>query len=208
VSGAGGNVYDFENRLVAAGARPIVYDGDGNRVSGTLASGTTMFLVADQNLTGYAQVLDDLQIEAMTRSYTWGLEPISQRLTFNSQGANLYGYDGLGSVRFLTNSTGAGTDTYDYDAFGNLIASTGTTPNNYLFAGEQFDPALGIYYNRARYYDQRLGRFWTMDTWEGDPQSPRVCTNICMRMRTRSTTMIRLDTESFWQLSTASEFID
>src|SRR5690349_3601973 len=28
--------------------------------------------------------------------------------------------------------------TYDYDAFGNLIHSTGTTPNNYLFAGEQF----------------------------------------------------------------------
>jgi RHS repeat-associated protein len=64
------------------------------------------------------------------------------------------------------------TDTYDYDAFGNLIASTGSTPNNYRFAGEQFDPVLGIYYNRARYYDQRQGRFWSMDTWEGDPQSP------------------------------------
>jgi RHS repeat-associated protein len=64
------------------------------------------------------------------------------------------------------------TDTYDYDAFGNLISSTGSTPNNYLFAGEQFDPALGIYYNRARYYDQRQGRFWSMDTWEGSSGSP------------------------------------
>jgi RHS repeat-associated protein len=64
------------------------------------------------------------------------------------------------------------TDTYDYDAFGNLISSTGSTPNNYLFAGEQFDPALGIYYNRARYYDQRQGRFWSMDTWEGAPKEP------------------------------------
>jgi RHS repeat-associated protein len=27
-------------------------------------------------------------------------------------------------------------------------------------------------YNRARYYDQRQGRFWTMDTYEGDPESP------------------------------------
>ena len=51
-------------------------------------------------------------------------------------------------------------------------ARPATTPNNYLFAGEQFDPALGVYYNRARYYDQRQGRFWTMDTEEGDPQSP------------------------------------
>jgi hypothetical protein len=32
--------------------------------------------------------------------------------------------------------------TYDYDAFGNLLHQTGTTPNNYLFAGEQFDPTL------------------------------------------------------------------
>jgi RHS repeat-associated protein len=85
---------------------------------------------------------------------------------------SFYGFDGHGSVRFLTSSTGAVTDTYDYDAFGNLISSTGSTPNNYLFAGEQFDPLLGIYYNRARYYDQRQGRFWTMDTWEGDPESP------------------------------------
>jgi hypothetical protein len=28
------------------------------------------------------------------------------------------------------------TDTYDYDAFGNLIHSTGITPNNYLHSGE------------------------------------------------------------------------
>ena len=85
---------------------------------------------------------------------------------------SFYGFDGHGSVRYLTSSTGAVTDTYDYDAFGNLISSTGSTPNKFLFAGEQFDPALGIYYNRARYYDQRQGRFWTMDTWEGDPESP------------------------------------
>jgi len=66
---------------------------------------------------------------------------------------------------------GAG-DSYDYDAFGNLINSTGTTPNNYLFAGEQFDPALNLYYNRARYLNTTTGRFWSMDPFEGDPQAP------------------------------------
>ena len=30
--------------------------------------------------------------------------------------------------------------TYDYDAFGNLIHSTGTTPNNYLFADVSSTP--------------------------------------------------------------------
>jgi RHS repeat-associated protein len=32
-----------------------------------------------------------------------------------------------------------------------------------LYAGEQFDPDLSLYYNRARYLDVRTGRFWTLD---------------------------------------------
>jgi RHS repeat-associated protein len=85
---------------------------------------------------------------------------------------SFYGYDGHGSVRQLTNTSGAVTDTYDYDAFGNLINSTGSTPNNYLFAGEQYDPALGLYYNRARYLNTTTGRFWSMDTDEGSDGDP------------------------------------
>ena len=171
--GAGSNIYDFENHLVAAGGVSLVYDGDGNRVKETVATTTTSFLVADQNLTGYAQVMDELQGGAVSRTYSYGLELINERQSIaGTPTTSFYGYDGHGSVRFLLSSTGAVTDTYDYDAFGNLIASTGSTPNNYRFAGEQFDPTLGIYYNRARYYDQRQGRFWTMDTQEGDPESP------------------------------------
>jgi RHS repeat-associated protein len=41
-------------------------------------------------------------------------------------------------------------------------------PNNYLFAGEQFDPDLGLYFNRARYLNTGTGRFWTMDALQGD----------------------------------------
>ena len=167
------NVYDFENRLVQRGGVTIVYDGDGNRVKETVAGVTTSYLVADQNPTGYAQVLDEIQNGAVTRTYSYGLELINERQSISGTlTTSFYGYDGHGSVRFLTDSTGAITDTYDYDAFGNLISSTGSTPNNYLFAGEQFDPTLGIYYNRARYYDQRQGRFWTMDTYEGVDPDP------------------------------------
>jgi RHS repeat-associated protein len=85
---------------------------------------------------------------------------------------SFYGYDGHGSVRQLFDSTGAVTDSYDYDAFGNLINSTGTTPNNYLFAGEAYDSALGLYYNRARYLNTATGRFWSMDTHEGKERDP------------------------------------
>lgn len=101
------------------------------------------------------------------------MERISERQTISGTATtSFYGYDGHGSVRQLTNSTGAVTDTYDYDAFGNLINSTGSTANNYLFAGEQFDPELGLYYNRSRYMNTATGRFWSMDTYEGDLQQP------------------------------------
>jgi RHS repeat-associated protein len=75
-------------------------------------------------------------------------------------------------VRALTNASGAVTDTYHYDAFGNLIHSTGTTPNNYLFAGEQLDSDLNLYYIRARYLNTNTGRFWSMDAYEGNSSDP------------------------------------
>jgi RHS repeat-associated protein/uncharacterized repeat protein (TIGR01451 family) len=172
-SGAGANVYDFENHLVKAGGVTLVYDGDGNRVKETVATVPTSYLVADQNLTGYAQVLDELQGGAVSRVYSYGLELINERQSIaGTPTTSFYGFDGHGSVRFLASSTGAVIDTYDYDAFGILTSRTGTTPNNYLFAGEQFDPALGIYYNRARYYDERVGRFWTMDSFADDAFDP------------------------------------
>ncbi len=66
--------------------------------------------------------------------------------------------------------------TYDYDAFGNLVHSSTTlstpTPNNYLFAGEQYDPDLSLYYNRARYLNASTGRFWTADRFEGTSGDP------------------------------------
>src|SRR5439155_6905634 len=42
----------------------------------------------------------------------------------------------------------------------------------YLFAGEQWDPDLGLYYNRARYLNVGLGRFWSYDTFEGNNRDP------------------------------------
>jgi RHS repeat-associated protein len=177
-TGTSGYVYDFENRLVQQAGISIVYDADGNRVSKTTANGTTQYLVDDLNPTGYAQVVDEVQSSAVVRTYSWGLELISQilpagsPLATNHSPLSYYVFDGHGSVRALTNSAGAVTDTYDYDAFGILTHSTGTTPNNYLFAGEQFDPDLNLYYNRARYLNTSTGRFWTADTYEGDPESP------------------------------------
>jgi RHS repeat-associated protein len=41
-----------------------------------------------------------------------------------------------------------------------------------LFAGEQYDPAIGLYYNRARYFNAMTGRFWTADITDGSDDDP------------------------------------
>src|SRR5258708_4194379 len=174
-SGGLNYAYDFENRRVQKGGLTIIYDGDGNRVAKTTPSGTTQFLVDQLNPTGYAQVMEELQSGSVSRAYTWGLALISEtRLQSSPNPAlvNYYVFDGHGSARGLTDGSGNLTDTYDYDAFGVLIHQTGTTPNTTLYSGEQFDPDLGLYYNRARYLNVSTGRFWSMDTDEGDSNHP------------------------------------
>jgi RHS repeat-associated protein len=171
-TGSDGSVYsyDFENRLIRV-VKPdgtlisIVYDGDGDRVSKTVAGVTTRYLVDTNNLTGYAQVVEELDAAGTIQvAYAYGLDLISQT---RGGATTYYGYDGHGSVRHLSDASGTVTDTWDYDAFGILIARTGTTANVYLYAGEQWDADLGMYFLRARYMQPGTGRFWTMDEWEG-----------------------------------------
>ncbi|RLC19393.1 MAG: hypothetical protein DRI57_07180, partial [Deltaproteobacteria bacterium] len=64
------------------------------------------------------------------------------------------------------------TDSYVYDAFGNLRDRLGTTVNHYLYTGEQYDPDAGLYYLRARYYSPGNGRFASQDSWQGRISDP------------------------------------
>ena len=101
--------------------------------------------------------------------YTRGVELISQERNGRT---SFYLYDGHGSIVGLANESGVVTDTYSYDAFGNLIESTGTTANNYRYCGEQFDETTGLYYLRARYMDTSTGRFISQDSYAGSISDP------------------------------------
>ena len=101
--------------------------------------------------------------------YTRGVELISQERDGKK---SYYVYDGHGSVRALADESGKVTDKYVYDAFGNLISSVGSTKNDFLFAGEQFDPVTGLYYLRARYMNPTVGTFISMDSYDGSIDDP------------------------------------
>ena len=127
---------------------PCVQDGFAVRLlSKTVAGVTTQYLVDDLNPTGYPQVVEEVAGSGATRVYTYGISRISQnQVIVGAWAPSFYVYDGSDSVRFLT----------DYDAFGNVINFTGSTPNNYLYGGEQFDPDLGLYYRLVRRICGRL----------------------------------------------------
>jgi RHS repeat-associated protein len=173
--GAKSFTYDAENHLTSMSTAgtvvSVVYDAFGNRVAKTVNGVTTKYLVEDDvNPTGYPQVLDELTGGVVTRTYTYGLQRLSEDQIVNSAWTpSFYGYDGGGNVRQLTNMTDAVTDAYEYDAFGNDVYQTGSTPNNYLYRGEQYDSDLGLYYLRARYYNPLTGRFLSKDPYDGDP---------------------------------------
>ena len=120
--------YDSENHLVSmnGGAVTMIYDAFGNRVSKTVGNGTTKYLVEDDvNPTGLPQVFEESVNGVLQRTYTYGLQRISENQQINGTWTpSFYGYDGFGSVRQLTDLNGIVTDNYNYDAFGNLLSST------------------------------------------------------------------------------------
>jgi len=164
--------YDYENRLLSVVTPTSViaytYDFDGIRVSSTVDIEVTSYLVDKSR--DYAQVLEERDsIGALLVSYVYGDDLISQKRGVQT---SYYLYDGMASTRQLIDETQTVTDTYVFDAFGIELDRIGTTENNYLYTGEQYDPNVGFYYLRARYYDVQTGRFITEDPAPGNPYDP------------------------------------
>src|SRR5207248_5885867 len=130
---------------------------------------TTTRLVDDQTQARYTQISEERLSTSVLRSYIYGLQRVSLR---DVNGIHFYNYDAHSGVRLLTDATGALTDTWVYDAFGNVIRRTGSTDNTFTYRGEHIDPLLGLQYLRARWMDPARGRFRTRDTWEGTLSVP------------------------------------
>ncbi len=177
--------WDWESKLTEvdddASGYPIgtyLYTPDGLRVQQNVLTIPTKFTSATTTTTnytldpdsGFGDVVEERDGSgSLTARYDYGDDMV--RLD-RASGEYYYLYDGLGSVRNLTDASGNVADSDSYDAFGNLLAGSNTTGlSSFLYDGQQQD-ATGLYYLRARYMDPARGEFESQDSYVGDDEEP------------------------------------
>ena len=170
--------YDPENRLTGlqSGSSVIAtyaYDGAGNRYAKTAAGVTTAYTL--DLASSLPQVLTETAGSTVT-SYAYGAGPLEI-----DKAGTTYWYlsDTLGSVRLVTDSTGAAPATYAYAAFGSTRKSSGTLANEVRFTGQRTDGESGLEFLRARTYDPSTGTFLQRDTWAITPTSSQSLDAYC-----------------------------
>ena len=149
--------------LAGGGTVSFKYDPFGRRIQVSGPSGTTNYVYDGANA---AAEVDNTGAAIAHYAQDLGIdEPLAMQ---RSGALSFYSADGLGSITSLTTGTGALADTFRYDTFGNLASSTGAIVNPYRYTAREYDADSGLYDNRARHYDPRIGRFLSQDPiWFG-----------------------------------------
>jgi RHS repeat-associated protein len=156
--------WDYSSRLKqvvlpgSGGTVTFKYDPFGRRIQKSGPSGTVNYLYDGMN--GIEEVDSGGNLLARyTQEPRWD-GPLSM---LRGSVTSYYEQDGLNSVASLTNSSGALAQSYTYDSYGKITASTGTLTNPFQYTGREFDPETQLNFYRARYYDQSSGRFLSED---------------------------------------------
>ena len=86
-------------------------------------------------------------------------EPMAQEEVANGAVTYLHA-DALGSISKHTNASAATLEAITYDPWGDIQSGN---PGLYSFTGREWDSAAQMHFYRARWYDQRQGRFISED---------------------------------------------
>ncbi|HEX5438979.1 MAG TPA: RHS repeat-associated core domain-containing protein [Gemmatimonadaceae bacterium] len=136
----------------------FTYDGFGRRATKSGPGVFRSYLYDGENL--LAELDGAADVVVAYTNYPGVDQPHSMR--FGGQ-TYYYATERPNNVVGLISSSNTLVDQYSYTPFGMLADSSGTVPNSLRFGARVFDGETGLYYNRARYYDPRLGRFLSED---------------------------------------------
>ncbi len=159
-------IYDFLNRLVTveeADGQVVTqywHDAAGRRIlERVVGAGTVTQLIHDGN-----DIVSEYQNGSLFAQYVFD-DGIDRPLHIAAQEKeHWYHVDLVGSVRILTDITGADIARYRYLPFGGLIELSGDNVfNPWFYTGRRFDAELETYDCRARQYDPKIGRFVQRD---------------------------------------------
>ncbi|MHB8715769.1 MAG: RHS repeat-associated core domain-containing protein [Sulfuricaulis sp.] len=148
--------YDGYGDLTGVAGATYAYDSFGRRNWKNVGSTWTAFAYGPGGELLYEAGVTN------TTSYVYLNGAPLARIDNNNQ---IYYYhdDHLGSPQAMTNSTGAMVWQASYEPFGNATVTTSTVTNNLRLPGQYFDSETGFYYNNARYYDPKIGRYISSD---------------------------------------------
>jgi len=166
------NTWNSVNRLIQSidGGNTCQYDYsfDGLRRQQSLTSGGTT-ITTDYGLDN-ANVVREWTVAngalSPSATYLTGLRGVEYKRFDISGLVDWYIYDGLGSVVAEINPNGSVQASQNYDVYGNIRTSAGTSQTTNHFVGglgHSSDQATGLIYMRARYYDPVTGRFISED---------------------------------------------
>ncbi|HEY2584847.1 MAG TPA: hypothetical protein VGI81_03660, partial [Tepidisphaeraceae bacterium] len=169
--------WDLRGRMATATVGGVqtayTYDTDGVRTSETTGTASTYYLNDPNNPTGYTKAVEESATRggAPDRAFLIGLQVEGQ--ADGTNGVLFLMHDGHGNTRALLNVSGGIVEQYNFDAYGDLLASTGAQSNvslaltPWLQPDGLYDPASGWNYNLARWRDGF--RFASMDPTSIDP---------------------------------------
>ncbi len=171
--------YDAENRLKTAEytdngsvihRTEYSYSGDNllaevKKFSNGLPVSDTRYVRA-----GFLPIQERDGNNAVLREYTWGLDyggGIGGLLNLRQGGLDYsYLYDGKGNVSVLIDAAQNVAVTYTYAPLGELMRTTGTLNQPFMFSTKEYDPETGLSYYGYRFADLSVGKWITRDPIE------------------------------------------
>jgi RHS repeat-associated protein len=171
-------IWDAENRLIevqnkidSSTVATYAYDYQSRRISKTIGSAITSFVYNGWN------PIAEFSGTTLSKSYAWGMDVsgsmqgaggVGGLLSVNDGSATYYPtYDGNGNISEYVDNTGVVVAHYEYDAFGQAVAS-GAKANDFShqFSTKHLDSETGLNYYGYRYYDASIGRWLGRDPIE------------------------------------------